>query len=215
MKRRKLDQWNSWGLWERWIFATSIAEILGIAIVGVVSIAVSRFGYIQGTFTLVGTLEGIILGFAQWLILRRYIHHSTRWIIATVIGGLFAWFTGLTISALMAIVFASASDTTKTLIFLKGLVLLGAFLGTIIGFCQWLVIKNQIRFSMWWIVANAIAWALGLFIAYLGAGLVEESFTLRTALITAATGTAMGAVIGGITGVFLVFLLKSSRKQLR
>lgn len=212
MTRRKLNQWSSLGLWERWIFATSIAEIIGLAIVGVFSTAVSHFGYIQGTFTLIGSLEGIILGFAQWLVIRRHIHHSTRWIIATVIGGLFAWFTGLTVSNFMAIAYAGVSDTNKILAFFKGLVLLGAFLGAILGFSQWLVIKNQIRFSIWWIVANAVAWALGLFIAYLGAGLIEENFTLHTALVTAATGTAMGAVIGGITGIVLVFLLKLSKR---
>ncbi|BAZ10019.1 hypothetical protein NIES4071_18330 [Calothrix sp. NIES-4071] len=215
MTRRKVNQWSSLGLWERWIFATSIAEIIGLAIVGVVSIIISHFGYIQGAFTLVGTLEGSILGFAQWLVIRRHIHHSTRWIIATVIGGLFAWFTGLTVSNVMAIVYAGVSDANKILTFFKGLVLLGAFLGTILGFCQWLVIKNQIRFSMWWIVANAVAWSAGIFIGYLGAGMVEEDFTLRTALVTVATGTTMGAVIGGITGIVLVFLLKSSKKQVR
>jgi hypothetical protein len=214
MKRHKLNQWSSWGLWERWILATSIAQIIGLAIVGIVSIVVSHVGYIQGTFTLIGTLEGIILGFAQWLVLRRYIHHSTRWIIATVVGGLFAWFTGLTITALMALVYAGVSDEAKILGFFKGLFLLGAGNGTVLGFCQWLVIKNQIRRSIWWIIANAVAWALGLFVAYLGAGMVEESFSLRTALLTVVTGTAMGAVIGGITGTALVCLIKPSKKQL-
>ncbi|MEA5572701.1 hypothetical protein [Calothrix sp. UHCC 0171] len=214
MKRHKPSQWNSWGLWERWILATSIAEVIGLAIVAVVSLVVTHFGYIQGTFILVGTLEGIVLGFAQWLVLRRYIKHSTRWIIATVIGALFAWFTGLTISALMAIAYAGVSDITKNQAFIKGLFLLGAGLGTMLGFCQWLVIKNQIRFSILWIVANAIAWAVGLFIAYVGVGMVQENFSLQTALVTAVTGTAMGAVIGGITGTALVCLLKSSQKQI-
>jgi hypothetical protein len=215
MKRHQPNQWSSWGLWERWILATTIAEILGLAIAAFVGMTISRIGYIQGTFTLVGTLEGIILGFAQWLVVRRYIHHSTRWIIATVIGGLFAWFTGLTISVLMALIYAGVSDATRTLAFFKGLFLLGAALGTILGFCQWLVIKNQIRKSVLWIVANALAWALALFIAYLGAGMVEESFSLRSALLTAVTGTAMGAVIGGITGTVLVYLIKASKNQIR
>ncbi|BAZ39612.1 hypothetical protein NIES4101_55660 [Calothrix sp. NIES-4101] len=214
MKRHKPSQWSSWGLWERWIVATSIAEVIGLAIVAVVSLIVSQFGYIQGTFTLVGILEGIVLGFAQWLVLRRYIQHSRRWIIATVIGALFAWFSGLTVSALMAIAYAGVSDVTKTQAFIKGLFLLGAGLGAMLGFCQWLVIKNQIRFSIWWIVANAIAWAVGLFVAYIGVGMAQESFSLQTALVTAVTGTAMGAVIGGITGTALVCLLKSSQKQI-
>lgn len=212
MKRSKLKQWSSWGLWQRWILVTSIAEILGLTIVGIVSMTLSRVSHIQGSFTLIGTLEGIILGFSQWLVLRHYIHHSNRWIIATVIGGLFAWFTGLTISALMALVYAGVAEPTKTLDFFRGLFLLGAGLGTVLGFCQWLVIKNQIRRAIWWIFANAIAWAFGLIIAYFGAGLMEASFSLRTALSTVATGTAMGAVIGGITGIALIYLIKISNK---
>jgi hypothetical protein len=213
MKRSKLSQWNSWGLWERWVLATSVAEVVGLAIVGVVSVAVSRFGYVQGVFTLMGTLEGIVLGFAQWLVLRRYIRHSRRWILATTIGALFAWFTGLTISVLMALVYAGASDSATTAAFIKGVVLLGGGLGTMLGFCQWLVLKSQIRFSVWWILANALAWALGLLVAFVGVGLMPQGWSIQTALITAASGTAMGAVIGGITGIALVWLLKPQRKQ--
>jgi hypothetical protein len=212
--RNKLSQWNSWGLWERWVLATSIAEIIGLAIVGVVSVIVSHVGYIQGTLTLLGTLEGIVLGFAQWLVLRRYIRHSTRWIFATVIGALFAWFTGLTISIVMALAYAGASDGATKVAFIKGVVLLGAALGAVMGFCQWLVLKSQIRFSVWWIFANAVAWALGLLIAYIGAGMVQSIFSPQTALVTIATGATMGAVIGGITGIALVCLLKPRRKKL-
>lgn len=158
-----------------------------------------------GTFTLVGALGGIILGFAQWLVLRRYIQHSVQWIVATVIGSLLAWFTGLTISTLMAFAYAGASNT---IVFIQKLVLVSAALGGILGFCQWLVLRTQISFSIWWIVANALACSLGLLVAFVGAGVVRDSLSIQTTLLTVATGATMGAVIGGITGIALVWLLK-------
>lgn len=211
MKRRRISHWNSLLLWERWVLATSIACLINLAIVGVVGIVISRVGYIQGTFTLLGTLEGIILGSAQWLVLRSYIRHSAQWIIATLIGSLLAWFTGLTISTLMALAYAGASNIS---VFIQGLILVGAGLGAVLGFFQWLVLRTQIRFSIWWVGANALAWALGLLIAFVGAGMVRDSLSVQTTLITAATGATMGAVIGGITGIALVWLLKLQKAQI-
>ena len=213
MKQHKLSQWSSWGLWERWVLATTIAEVVSLAVICVLSVAVSPFGYVRGVLTLIGTTFGIVLGFAQWLVLRHYIRHSRRWIFATTIGSLFAWFTGLTIITVMAFVYAGASGDGTTAALIKGVVLLGGGLGAILGFCQWLVLKSEIRFSMWWILANALAWALGLLVAFVGVGMVPSGLTIQTALITAATGTAMGTVVGGITGITLVWLFKPRRKQ--
>jgi hypothetical protein len=208
MNRRKPNQWNSFGLWEHWVLQSAIAQIIGLAIVGIASIAVSRMGYIRGTFTFIGILEGIVLGFTQWLVLRRYIRHSTRWIFATVIGGLFAWFTGLTISVLMAFAFAGASGNDVNMAFIQGLILLGMGIGGVLGFCQWLVIRTQIRYGIWWVFANAIAWSFGLLVAYFGVGAIEEKSTIQTALTTVTTGAIMGVVIGSITGITLIWLLK-------
>ncbi|MBF2062941.1 MAG: hypothetical protein IGS39_00675 [Calothrix sp. C42_A2020_038] len=205
--RRRLNQWNSCSLWEHWVLATSIGFLVGLTVIDIVGVATSHFGYIRGTFTLLGALEGVILGFAQWLVLRRHVKHSARWILATVIGILLAWFTGLSISTVTALAYISTSNTIPLV---KGLVCLGAVLGGVLGLCQWFVLK-QIRFSIWWIVANAFAWALGLLVAFVGTGIVRGSWGVHV-LITAATGVAMGAIIGGITGITLVWLLKPYRK---
>jgi len=95
---------------------------------------------------------------------------------------------------------------------------LGAGVGTVLGFAQWLVLKAYVRVYIrqagWWMAANAIAWALGLFVAFMGAGIQKsDGFSLETALIEAATGAAMGSVIGGITGIVLVWLLKPRLRQ--
>jgi hypothetical protein len=216
-KRYKLHQWNSWSLWEQWVLATTIAEVAGLGIVGITTAVMNQLSNTNthAVLLVVGILEGMVLGFAQWLVLRHYIRHSVRWIFATTVGTLFSWFIGITISIVMALIYANTSDSALTLAFMKGVILLGAGVGTILGFCQWLVLKTQIRFSGWWISANALAWSLGLLVSFVGAGMPKEDLSLQSALFTAATGAAMGATIGAITGIVLVWLLKPRRKHYR
>jgi hypothetical protein len=208
MNRNKLEHWNNFGLWERWVLQSAIAQIIGLVIVAATSTIVGRIGYIPGTFTLVGILEGTVIGFTQWIILRRYIRHSRRWILATIIGGLLAWFTGLTISVVMAFAFAGATGSYTNIAFIKGLILLGMGIGGMLGFCQWLVIRNQVRYGIWWIFFNAIAWSFGLVVAYLGIGAIEQKSSIQIALTTVATGGIMGIAIGSITGIALIWLLR-------
>jgi hypothetical protein len=58
-----------------------------------------------------------------------------------------------------------------------------------------------------------VAWALGLLVAFIGAGVEKKSLSLQTALLTAASGATIGATVGAITGIALVLLLKPHRKQ--
>ena len=160
---------------------------------------------------LVGALQGAILGFSQWLVLRHYIHKAIWWVLVTTIGALLAWLIGVFVSIAMA--FAFTLNGVKTATLLLGVVLLGAGVGAVLGLAQWLVLRAYVRVYIrqagWWMAGNALAWALGLLVAFTGAGIQKsDGFSVETALIGAATGAAMGAVIGGITGIVLVWLLK-------
>lgn len=189
--------------------ATAIAELLGFAVVVVLSTSVNQSESIHfhTALFLVGMVEGLILGFFQWLVLRRYIRQITGWIVATTIGALIAWSLGIVSSFFMTIVVVvSAEGMTKT-DFLEGIALLGALVGSVLGFAQWLVLRIHIQRAAWWIVANAIAWSIGLLIAFAGAGMGTENFSLQASWVGVATGAAMGAVIGGTTGITLVWLL--------
>lgn len=205
-------------LWERWVLATAVAELVGLNMAVVINASISMFGNLNmyAILLLVGILEGAVLGFAQWLVLRRYIHNATRWILATTIGALLAWLIGLLVSIIMA--FASVLNGGRTATLLLGVVLLGTGVGTVLGFAQWLVLKPYVRVylrsSAWWVFPNALAWSQGLLVAFLGAG-IEKSheFSIQTALIGTATGATMGVMVGGITGIALVWLLKPRLKQ--
>lgn len=212
--KQSLSSNKSWTLWEGWVGVMAIAELigLGIALVGSAIVNSLGMGSAVVVFHLVGLLEGIVLGVAQWLILHRYVKRIRAWIFVTAIATLLAWLIGLQVSALL--VFSTTLNpaltaATKAQIFLKGVLFLGAWVGGVLGLAQWFVLKAHIRQAALWIVANAFAWSLGLVIAFVMLGMVHtQPSSLEAALAGAATGLTTGAVVGAITGIALIWLLK-------
>jgi hypothetical protein len=165
--------------------------------------------------TLLGATEGIVLGVAQWIVLRHYIRHSGWWILATSIGATIAWFAGLFVSTVLAIATVRSSPSQQAALLLPGIMMQGVGVGILLGYAQWLVLQSHIRHQIWlktigWLVANVAAWVLALFIAFMGTGQLESTspFNLKTAMTAAITGGAMGAIVGTITGIALVWLIK-------
>lgn len=209
--QRTRIQRNRWTLWESWIAATAIGELIGLGLVVAASVLLTTVKTANAPMMLLltGALEGTVLGVCQWAVLRRYVHHSAGWILATTGGAIVAWLVGLTISVLMAIVYGTSRDRVATQALIAGVMLLGVGLGGVMGFAQWLVLRRHLQRSAWWIIANAVAWSLGLLVAFIGAGLPKPHWSqLQVALTGAATGASMGAIIGAITGIALVWLLR-------
>ena len=209
-KHYQLKENNSLKLWERWVLASTIAQILGWIVIAYFSQAIDEFSN-ENTYQvllLIGTVEGFLLGFAQWLVLRRYIRHASFWIFLTILGALLSWFMGLTVSVVIGLFYAANLHQTITTL-VKEIALLGAAIGTVIGYAQWLILKIANKKAIWWVGANAFAWSLGLVVAFIGAGINKSSeFSIHPPLVTAATGAAMGIVISSITGIVLVWLLQ-------
>ncbi|PSB26258.1 hypothetical protein C7B82_20275 [Stenomitos frigidus ULC18] len=199
--------------------ATAIAELVGLVVVLIVSTTM----HLRGTPELVavlhtvGLLQGIVLGFAQWLVLRRYIKHVGKWIAMTAIAVAIAWLVGIKAIALLSFFLVLDHTGTvemKTLALARGVFLMGAWVGSVLGLAQWLVLREHIRRAGWWVFANAIAWACGLLVAFAGTTFMTfDRFDLATALAGAATGLAAGAVVGGITGIALLWLLRPRLKR--
>lgn len=209
-KHYQLKENNSLKLWERWVLASTIAQILGWIVIAYFSQATNEFNN-ENTYKvllLVGTVEGFLLGFAQWLVLRSYIRRASFWIFFTLVGALLSWFMGLTVSVVIGLFYlANLHQTITTLV--KEIALLGAAIGTVIGYAQWLILKIANKKAIWWVSANALAWSLGLVVAFLGAGINKSSgFKIHPTLVTVATGAVMGIVISSITGLVLVWLLQ-------
>jgi len=209
-KHYRLKENNSLKLWERWVIANTIAQIIGWFLAAYVSQAIDKFDN-QDTYQvllLLGTLEGLLLGFAQYLVLRRYIRKASYWILFTTVGVLVSWFMGLTVSAVIGLFYA-ANLHQKITTLINEVALLGAAIGTVIGCAQWLILKTTSKQAIWWVFTNALAFSLGLVIAFIAAGIdLSPGLNIHTSLIAVATGGVMGIVISSITGIVLVWLLK-------
>lgn len=88
-----------------------------------------------------------VVGVFQWLILRRYLTGSVRWVVASV----------------------AASVVGALLVLLVGLVdtdagLLGgvSLFGLVAGVLQWLVLRRQVPRAGWWVLASSVGWLVAM-----------------------------------------------------
>lgn len=206
-------------LLEKWVIANAVAFVLSFSPIAMVSTTVEIIhdAHSHNILLLLGILKGIILGFAQWLVLRRYIRNPIWWVLATTVGALLGWLMILVASNLTALAFAFAANQLSTATLLIGILILGAFVGTVMGFTQGLVIlayfRTNIQQVVYWINTNALAWALSLAIGFFGSDIKKlDKFSLEAIQIKFSTGATMGIVTGIITGMALIHL---SRLPLR
>lgn len=215
-------RWD-WHLRRRWVFANTLGEVAGLGAAAVVGVGLARaieaaMGAfaglaLAGVMILVGTLEGAVVGIAQWLVLRRPIRNISgrAWVLATAIGAFVAWTLGMIPSTLMSAgADAAAPPVEMSDTVMYGLAaLMGFALGPILGFPQWLVLRRHVRKAGWWVLANAAAWAVGMPVVFVGAGSVPPGgFGLIAVGI--ATGACAGTVVGAVHGLALVWLLQST-----
>jgi hypothetical protein len=97
------------------------------------------FGLSATIGTICGIVFGVITGFFQWLVLRRYLSRAGWWIVASAVG----WAVGIALSWIV-----HWDDV--------GFVAIGAIVGAV----QWLILRRQVRRAGWWILASAVGWAV-------------------------------------------------------
>lgn len=99
---------------------------------------------------------GILMGIAQFGLLRRYLPRMGWWVLATA-GG---WLLGLVlilINIFGALAFLLGDEAINTL-WAKALALI--LMGLSIGFGQWLLLRRRFPRAGWWIGANVVGWGL-------------------------------------------------------
>lgn len=87
--------------------------------------------------------------------------------------------------------------------------LMGLVAGAILGTPQWLVLRRHVRRAAWWIPANALAWVPGMVMAFYAAAFIfSTSIGGSTVVLAVGTLAAIGAVVGAIHGLALVWLVR-------
>jgi hypothetical protein len=211
-------------VWLRWVLANIAGELVGFGLAaaagalvalglrqveGGLAIALGVLGVI-----VLGTLEGGVLGVAQWLALRRWLPTlwPTAWITATILGAILAWAAGMAAGTLMGSGAAFTEGTESPAGIVAGAALVGIGAGALLSSTQWLVLRTVLARAGWWIPAHAAGWAAGMVVSFLGIGLVQQDTPLAAiALIGAATGLAMGVTVAAVTGLALVWLFSSAQ----
>jgi hypothetical protein len=211
-------------LWLRWVAANAVAELVGLGLTG--ATAVVAFPALmeaegQAAWALMalmvagGTLiEGLIVGTAQWLVLRGPLPRLTwrAWAIATGLGAMIAWMLGMLPSTLMSAgaeaAGAPAPEVSDALMYALA-ALMGLALGPVLATPQWAALRGHVRRAAWWIPANALAWALGMAVIFAGMGaLPQGGVTASAVVIVLLSLAAAGAAVGAVHGLALVWLLR-------
>ncbi|MCA6364255.1 MAG: hypothetical protein IM638_14550 [Bacteroidetes bacterium] len=211
--------------WLRWTINCALGEVLGIGAAGLIALMVFKLlGEPQTTgskllvlfcMMCAGLIEGAVLGYMQWRILRQKLPELPRsnWLQYTMLIAVLGWMLGMLPSLFFfdeqpANTSTSAPPLPGTL-FAALSVGAGLLLGALFGLFQWFELKHYVHHSKQWILANALGWGAGIGWIYFFAGLPEEHTPLLETLFYAACGSILaGLSVGAITGAFLVRLHK-------
>jgi hypothetical protein len=143
--------------WLRWL-PTFISFIAGGALATAVS---GRLDSLPAAVT-GGALAGVVIGGAQWLVLRRLLPGAVWWIAATAVGQA----VGLAVGAPLVGYGTEPRD----------LALQGAVTGLAIGALQALVLRRGAANGLWWALAMPPLWATGWLVTWAGRIDVDQQF---------------------------------------
>ncbi len=135
----------------------------------------------------------LFVGFAQWLVLQRYIAGIQQWAVATFLGGIIG-FMGFAASILATVVVPLLT-------------------GIAVGIAQWLVLRHKLTAAFWWIVATTVGAIVGMALGYLGPSLF--SFSASNAIENTVFVVGVGIQVGSslVTGVTMLWLLRRNANR--
>lgn len=210
-------------IWTTWVGANGWGELVGLGFVFACGFLVfHRYGEPRGLAAallfvllaaLLGAVEGVVVGYAQWRVLRRAVPgiKAGPWVNATAIGGAIAWLLGM-IPSTIASLHAPASQAAGApveeppeMLVMAMAVGMGLVGGLVLSFFQWRVLSRETHGAKWWLPANALAWAVAMpWIFWLvGATVAEGRGPVSFVAFLAGIGVA-GMIVGAIHGAFLV-----------
>lgn len=218
-------------LYRRWIIANAWSEGIGLSAtlgLGFLAAPYLEAGPGPGPLllgalfaVLLGTaLEGTLVGIAQGRVLHRRLSgiSAGSWTSATSIGACAAWLLGVVPSTVMGLLHTgealagSAAPIEPAAWLQLGLAaVMGLVLGPVLAFPQHRVLRREIPQASGWLGANALAWAVGMPLLFLGMdALAWDGPWVGIAVGVVAVCTGAGATVGAIHGAYLRRLLKEA-----
>jgi hypothetical protein len=178
--------------WLEWAIGTVIAFLI--------SLIWLEIGEPPDLGTIQGTIGGVMIGSAQTLILSRWLPQAWLWMLTTLI----AW--GLMAGSQLGAIGWVAPRTDSFIIRLVLGALLGAITGLWLGVWQWLVLRQKLTGSQWWIIINSLSWAVGLSLGWFIGGILRS---LTHWFLGDVIGLVIAWLLIGIqTGLGLTYLLE-------
>ena len=217
-----MEQSNDGLFWMRWVLANGLGEAVGLSAVLLAGFGVlgPRLAALTGVWpallallagVLLGIFEGVVVGSAQWAVLRMRLPDLTlrTWLLATVIGAMVAWGLGMLPSTLMSAGTGNeqaAAEMPELLTYAMAAGM-GIVAGAVLALAQWIALRAQdfrVNRAALWLPANALAWFFGMPVIFLGMGSIPAGASLLQAIpIVLAATLAAGLIVGAIHGFVL------------
>ena len=179
------------GLWLGWILATAggmlVGFLLTIPLVNLLDLGIAQIA--------VPVLAGTVIGFAQWIVLRRYLTARSNWALADGASWAAGYILGLLLVQSLPSTFFIA--TIGYLLF-----------GVIVAILQWPVLRREIPNLLVWVLANVVGWAVGFWASQLVLPLFVTDPVAPPALGTTVIAVTSGLVAGAITGLALIWIVR-------
>lgn len=188
-------QRNEGGMWLGWSLATMFGLVIGYLpaalFINEMDLGLARI--------LVPMLAGVLIGLAQWLVLRNYLTHSDDWVF-NLTG---SWVVGYVV-ALYVVEWLGGSFI--------GLLLSYILFGVIVALFQWPILRREVPQLWVWALANVVGWTLGALVSqWVIAALFSEN--PASLLVTTLVNSAVtGLVAGMITGAALVWIVRKPER---
>jgi hypothetical protein len=188
---------NEFGMWLEWTLATAGGMLIGF-LVTIPLVNLLDLGFAR---VIVPILAGLLIGFAQWIVLKRYLTTSADWVLA---GGT-AWAVGYALGLLLI------QNLSGTIL---GGIAAYLLFGAIVALVQWPMLRREIPSALTWLAVNTLAWAAGLWASQAILSLFFKEPVIEPAVSTAIIATTSGLVAGGITGLALIWIARQPEKAI-
>jgi hypothetical protein len=187
---------NEFGLWAGWLLATVGGMLIGFLPAKLIA---DIFG-LGVAYIIVPLLAGALIGFLQWLALRRFIVGSMDWILTAGAG----WAIGYAAGLLVIQVLGRQPGFAGFWLLLACY----ALFGVIIALVQWPVLRREIPHAGPWILANVVGWALGFSIATAVELAVYSQSPAEPWIVNLIVQGISGLIAGAIIGLALVWIVR-------